>query len=226
MKIGIISLQKDHTRLKYFDDHLSTFDNYYCPSAIDGKRLLAADYFKYCKNFDYFFNRRSILTPGEVGCKLSHLQIISFFIETSNEDDIFFIFEDDINFRYPTTILNKLNSFLKTQESPTVLHLGGDNGLKNSKRLIKLKHLPLHNNLPTIYDIHPITLRWLYRTAGYAINYSAAKILQSSYEKNNISADNWNYIKKHNKSLKFYYVDIISHPENLNNSSIESERCS
>jgi glycosyl transferase family 25 len=189
---------------------------------VNGKELLASVYFEHASNSDYWFNRSHILSPGEVGCKLSHCKVLSDFLSKNQQSGSLCIFEDDITLKIPQTELNTLSSYVASMKNPAVLHLGGLEGLKNTNRLLMYKSESI-NGL-SIYRTSKITLRWLYRTCAYLVNIKGAEVLLRTLGSSNIPADNWNYISKRNSDLRIFYADVVSHPMDLSTSSINCER--
>jgi glycosyl transferase, family 25 len=223
MTISIISLSKDSVRR---DVLLSRFKcasiNVDLIEAVNGREIMASDYYPLALNEDYWFNRSHLLSPGEVGCKLSHCKALENFIEGSSNVGAACILEDDVSFRYSIQMINSLVEYVEKIKQPTVLHLGGLDGLSNSRRVL-MRMMDEIDNIP-IHRISKITLRWLYRTCAYIVNRSAARLMLDTFRAHNIVADNWNYISKKNPEMIFLFSNIVSHPIDLSTSSINSER--
>lgn len=221
MIIKVISLQKALSRrlsiLKLFKEINLRFD---FVDAIDGREMKAKDYFPLLRNPNYFFNRRSVLSPAEVGCRLSHKMAISQFVETGVSDWLM-VLEDDVQFKAGfVDFVSKLNQ--TTLERPVVIHLGGQEGILCRRRVYK----KLDSDLADlgISKVNKYTLRWLYRTCGYIINSAAAKELNRLHCTHSFVADDWGFILKNTKIKKINYIDYVQHPIDLSDSSIEGER--
>jgi hypothetical protein len=114
------------------------------------------------KTFLRHGSKEFFLSPGEIGCALSHLGVYKLLLE-SNENSII-IFEDDVLFDESMSkdILMKLQSFIDSQENPAVIALY-DSTFKYGKPVDQIDN----------YAIYKTTSFWC--THGYIINRQAAK---------------------------------------------------
>ncbi|EPR5449800.1 glycosyltransferase family 25 protein [Yersinia enterocolitica] len=194
--------------------------NFFFTDAINGKELSAKDYFPLSKNPNYFFNRKHIITPSEVGCRLSHKKAISDFIMNSQKEWLV-VFEDDIKFdNNLVSFLEKINKMTLSDE--VIIHLGGQDGLSSYNRLFFKKNEFINNF--KIDTVRSFCLRWLYRTCGYIVNRNAAKKLLQVHNTNTFVADDWSYIRKKTNIKNIYFINLVTHPIDLSSSSIEAER--
>ena len=190
-------------------------------NAINGKNLLAKDYFPLSRNPNFLFNRKHIITPSEVGCRLSHKNAITEFI-TNSKKEWLLVFEDDINFNEELiSFLHKINSITSSSDD-ILIHLGGQDGLKSQNRLFFKENLILNDIKINI--VRPFCLRWLYRTCGYVINRRAAEKLLKTHNNYTFVADDWGYICKKSKIKNIFFNNLVIHPIDLSTSSIEAER--
>lgn len=218
--IFIVSMLHDSERREKIEENCVKFNlRSSFIDAVNGREILAKDYYPLAKNPNFLFNRRHIISPAELGCRLSHKKAIETFLADSKKEWLV-VFEDDIKFDISlVNYLNKINSIKSNNEY--VIHLGGQDGLSTKRRIIFKKD--------NMYDllkaktVFSFTLRWLYRTCGYLINRSAAKELMKVHQFSFV-ADDWCFVKNKSKIDKIYYVDLIKHPIDLSNSSIEHER--
>lgn len=217
--IVVISLIDDVKRRKIIQKEINKYQlNFIFFDAIYGKDIAGGEYYKLCKNENFLFNRRVILSPGEVGCKLSHENVIRDFIYKSKSDWLV-VLEDDISFKFdPRFLLSELDNF----DENSIIHLGGQEGLNNSKRVVKYNKVVLRGY--TVSKICPITLRWLYRTCGYVISRKVAERVYSVYQSHNFVVDDWRFLTKKANVKEVLYCDMVKHPEDLSTSKIEAER--
>lgn len=188
--------------------------------AIDGREMKAKEYYPLSCNPNYFFNRRAMLTPAEVGCRLSHQKAISDFLN-ENSGRWLMILEDDIQFKEGSN--NFINKITKTEVGrPMVIHLGGQEGILCRKRV--LKKVDQEFKKLGLYKVNKYTLRWLYRTCGYILNIEAAKELHELHRSFSFVADDWGFILKNTNIKVVNFFDCVTHPTDLSDSSIESER--
>ncbi len=103
----------------------------------------------------------NFLTPGEIGCALSHLGVYREFLST-NQNHVF-VFEDDAIFSHLLTsdVIKELEEFIDSQDNPSLLVL---------QKSIYRKSLVAKKQNIEIYDAHN-----LFCTHGYVLNRSAAK---------------------------------------------------
>lgn len=181
--------------------------------AIDGRKISAQEYYPLANNENYKFNRRHIISPSELGCRLSHKKALEQFIENSDARWLI-VLEDDVSFKHDIDVLLDKLKYI----DGNVLHLGGQEGLNNSYRSIKYKV-----DSSGLKKVFYWTSRWLYRTCGYIVDKKSASKLLDVHSQYNFVADDWSFIIK-KSNLKLYFFDFIRHPEDLNDSSIEHER--
>ena len=122
---------------------------------LDARKLSSDELKKLCIN--------EAMTPGEIGCAESHLQILRDFIKT--EENSVFIFEDDVQFSKKVNkhILKEFKNFIDSKDTPSVIIL------RKRKRLGKKVHRI--ENIP-IYECYRAT-----GATAYLINRKAAKII-------------------------------------------------
>ncbi|HIF9319187.1 glycosyltransferase family 25 protein [Photobacterium damselae] len=217
--IKIISLDKDIERRFKLENNLKQYNLHGdFISAIDGRKLSAIDYFKMSKNSDYFFDRKSYLTPSELGCFLSHKKALSEFVENSQANWLL-VLEDDVFFDEELSIfINKREDSLCTNN---LYILGGQNGLASFNRVFFTKKT---KDKPYMMKASFGTHRWLYRTCCYLIHRKNAKDMISLMEKNTYVVDNWNYVLKNTDLNSIWFCNVISHPEDIISSNIQEER--
>ncbi|ATC73998.1 TPA: glycosyltransferase family 25 protein [Proteus mirabilis] len=213
--ICIISLESDIGRREKLKNNLAHYKlTPRVSNAINGKKLSAEDYFLNAKAKTSKFNGRTMLTPSELGCFLSHKKAIYEFLEGKKK--YLLILEDDVTIE--NNILN-LFSNINFLEENSIYILGGQDGLNSFNRVILSKK----NNIG-FSKVRFNTHRWIYRTCCYLITQETAKKLYSFMNKNTYMADDWKFIIKNTSIKNIYYSYFFSHPIDLKNSHIEKER--
>lgn len=209
--VALVSI--DHFKVKSFKDRNKNLE-LDSVVGIDGRQLEAKDYFT-----KGVVGRKIPLTPSEVGCSLSHLNIYENFLNSNC--DYLVVFEDDVlidqGFDLNIFPFDKFASSL-----PILLHMGGQEGLSSFNKLFgkktNLKYLG-----KTIWKVSPHSYRWLWRTCSYIINRSFAEQILKEQQNSLKVADSWKFwATKFNSQV--YYINLIQHPFDLCNSVIQSER--
>ena len=184
---------------------------------IKGGNLTAKEYFNLAVH-----GRDKPLTPSEVGCTLSHLEIYEKFLLSDKK--MAFIFEDDAIFPKELSFFNLFEQIKKTQlKENFLLSLGGvqmkvcrnvrgeiQNSAFISNRLIK---------------INPNFFHRVCYTFSYVIDRKMAVTLLEYHSKLR-RADDWSFLYDFNPTVNIYMTDLIDHPidQNIKNSYIEMER--
>lgn len=170
--------------------------------------------------------RTSILTPGEVGCTLSHLDALKIFLKTDEQYAL--ILEDD-------AVLPDHFCLKKLEEELTKVPL-------NSKFLFSLSGIQLkvcHNVRGQMIEqlffnkrvlrVVPDFYHRVCSTVAYVVDRSMAETL-IKYHTRLRRADYWSCLCDFDRSVNIYMTHIIDHPilecgeENQLLSCIESER--
>lgn len=211
MIIYLISLEDDLKRRSELARRFpETYPKMNWIKAINGKELLAKDYFYYASQ--YFNNHKKIITPSEVGCTLSHVKALKSFLKTDEEYAL--VLEDDIvgddksiEFIKNIIIKNKLNG---------VILCGGQIPL-NVEKYKLCKHIK-----ESLFIIPEFSKKFFFGTCCYVINRKTAEIIIAYQLRRITKADCWGDILKNHVNL--YYIDILKHPCNIGDSHIEKER--
>ena len=179
---------------------------------VDGKQLSAWSYF--VKGVS---GRRWPLTPGEVGCSLAHLDALKSFLKSS--DSFLTVYEFDAYVRDEFEELAPL--FTPYAGQPVMLHLGGQEGLRQRTRLFG--KVVLETPSVQVWRLARHSTRWLYRTCGYVVNREAAAIIARSYQRRLQRADDWGQLLSGHRCV-FLFAPMVSHPLQLSRSRLEHER--
>ena len=212
--IYLVSLEKDVTRrdiLKQrFTDQYSKFK---IQPAVDGRLLLAKDYYSYISK--YYKKQKKLMSPGELGCTLSHIEVLTKFLESDSKYAL--IFEDDII--GSDRDIEEIERIIPYLDECAIVVCGGQDGLLS--RYFQFGK-PL-KDYPNLYLVHPHSYQYIYRTCSYFVTRKAASLILDYQNKHIVVADHWAKIFK-NVNIKFYYINIFQHPAELSGSSIEAER--
>lgn len=181
----------------------------YKVKGVDGRKLNALDYFR------LGVRDGLILTPSELGCKMSHQEALREIVSRNKsgvifEDDI--VAKDGVNFNHLCEQLSKL------QDEKCIVFLGGLDGLSSIDRMFGKQVLGFDNKF---FKLHYLNAPWLLRTCCYMVTVSAANALVIEGVKN-YRADDWALLL--DKSYSVYYYPLFKHPPDMTNSLIEPER--
>lgn len=211
--IYLVSLKQDVARRealkRRFPEAYSAFQNI---GAVDGRALPAKEYFEKTKGF-YSYHKR-VMTPGELGCTLSHIKALNEFLMTSSSHAM--IIEDDIIGEDEDFKL--IADFIKAEfKGEGIAYCGCQDGLMNRYKYGK----PICNSVLKVAYGNRAEFS---RTAAYIVSRSAAKTILSFHNENFITvADFWFELLREFKG-DVYYLPVLSHPLDLVDSNIEGDR--
>lgn len=219
--IYVVSLKRDVDKRKVISQVLEDFGlEYSFIDAVYGKELSEDILEGYKANSrGKIIDRGFALTPGEIGCTLSHLMIYKDMLVKNRNWAC--VLEDDaiLDERFETFIKNFDDSSL---ESNSLYLLGGQNGL-DEKQIIKSNK----NTITVGGQKFSKTIKseqFIYRTCCYLISSYTAKKLIDISEIKFILADDWNYLVKGNIINKIYLSNFVDHPLDLTTSYLQEER--
>lgn len=211
--IYYISLETDYKRREsLYKKFPIEFTNMTHIQAIDGREQASKDYFKRLSK--YYIETRKIISPGEVGCILSHIRAMEEFLKSKN--DFALILEDDII--GADDDIQKVRNIFTHINNNSFIHCGGMDGRTSSKYIFGEK-----SDLGNIYKLPIFSQRHLWRACSYVITRESAKIILDIHKKNVVVADNWSIIFK-DTGLNIYASNIFHHPIDLSDSTLESSR--
>lgn len=179
-------------------------------NAVRGSKLDAG--FFYNRNNNFY---RRQLTPGEMGCSISHQVAYNELLKSPHEYMI--ILEDDV-------ILNDLKffevEFDLDANKDCLIFLGGQEGLRRGRLLscVRNSKVQFFKNIIFAY--------FFQRTCAYIISKRRAKDLINLWERKTFLADDWYYILSNSNFKSVGYIPIFKHPTDLTDSLIEKERLS
>ena len=213
LPIYLVSLKEDEVRRSELKKcFVNYYDKFTRIEAVDGRKLTAKEYYE--KTIRFFIKNKKIMSPAELGCTLSHIKALESFLETGS--DYALILEDDIIGKDEDidTIIDVTNKL--TEDS--LLICGGQLDIL-SKRYRFGKETSLEN----VYDVALLSYSFIYGCCCYVVTRKSAQQILNYHSRGLTLADNWGVFFKRNDT-KMYYTNILSHPENFENSTIEGER--
>jgi glycosyl transferase family 25 len=212
MKIYFISLESDKHRVAEFKKQFPIFfSKMNWIKAVNGKKLLADDYF--LKLYNFFSIKEKIITPSELGCTLSHLNALNDFLAT--DEKYCLILEDDAI--GTDNEIKFIKSLLEKSEIDGCLILMDQRFYSYEKYILG------KNNGYGVYQLSNFSIKFIFGTCAYLLDRKTAQLMVD-FHRNNINyADAWNDFYKFS-TVKFYYSPVIGHPIDKNNSTIEGER--
>lgn len=185
-------------------------------SAVDGRKLIAGEYFDAIQH--YLRARGVVLTPSEVGCSLSHTEVIKRIISEDLASAL--VLEDDALIdREALGVLARLRELAVFESG--LIHLGAQEGLEH---LTRLAHGTPDQRLDGLWKVHPADLSKIYRAVGYMVSRKDAMRLGELGLRGAYLADDWSYVMENGALDSFFICDCIGHPKNTAGSNIQPER--
>lgn len=168
-----------------------------------GKQLSASDYFN-----QGVVGKNKAMTPGELGCTLSHLAALKDFI--ASDDDYAIIFEDDAIERFEV-------DFIQLEQEVKALNLAdcfflslGGIQLKVCNR-VRGDILPVTLLGQQLLKIDPDFLENLSYAYAYVVDRAMAKLLLEYHQPPRVY-DHWQDLTKQSTPFTFYSAYIFDHP--------------
>lgn len=224
MKVFVISIEEENSlRLNTFLCQ-SFFQNgnlEYTKVGVKGGELSAKEYFELAVK-----GRDKPLTPGELGCTLSHLAALKRFLETSDEfalileDDA--ILKNDLSYQMLSDGLNKIDL-----PKNLLLSIGGIQMKECRKVRGKFCDFSLLDK--KVLKVVPDFYHRVNYTVSYIVDRKMAKTLLE-YHKPARRADDWSYLYDFDTSSNILMTYLVDHPvidkgeRDQGLSIIESER--
>ncbi|QOW50612.1 glycosyltransferase family 25 protein [Acinetobacter sp. YH12138] len=207
MKVFIISVEhKESPRLKNFLNQSFFQDKaiHYEIIGIKGADLPTKEYFEMAVK-----GREKPLTPGELGCTLSHLEALKSFLMTN--DQYALVLEDD------AIIPNALNFDVLEQEiinkkipSNTLVSLCGIQMKVCKKVRGKIEDFQFLGQ--KVLNVSPHFFHRVNYAVAYVIDRDMAKTLLN-YHLPIRRTDDWSYLFDFDASTKIWMINLIDHPE-------------
>ncbi|MGA8884126.1 MAG: glycosyltransferase family 25 protein [Acinetobacter sp.] len=224
MKVFIISIEEENSpRLNNFlsQPFFQSLTQQYKKIGIKGAELSAKFYFEKAVK-----GREQALTPGELGCTLSHLQALEEFLES--DDSYAFILEDDAIL--PKDLTNgMLQQELSRIKLPpkTLLSLGGIQ-MKESRK-VRGKFVQDQFLGKKVLEVIPDFYHRVNYAMAYIVDREMAALLLV-YHQPLRRADDWSYLFDFDHQVHLMMTYLVDHPviqkgeSNQRLSAIEAER--
>lgn len=211
--IYVISLEKDKERREAFKSGFD-FLRFDFINAIIGRDLSALEYYKTLISAKGHA-KKTISTPSEIGCFLSHKKAIQDFLNSNA--DFLTIFEDDV---IPPKISVNLNKFINEEKlmDDYIYILGGQNEMKFYEIIKPIFGFTKSIKIPRLFN------RYIYRTCCYSLTKETARKINEIFKSSYYIADDWKYIINHSNIKGIILYPMLEHPKTLKDSSIELER--
>lgn len=210
--IYIIALPDELNQAKLLEDKIrdmGCYEEIQHISAVDGRNLKAKDYFSYITNV---FNKKGqLLSPGEIGCTLSHLAILNEIIR-NNKPALVLEYDAILDENF-----NDLMMVFSQLKRASVIQMCSQKRFVNF--YLNAKKLNFNDKL-NLHCIEPSYGMW--GTTAYAINVEAAQEVIKSHSRGPFVADDWVELINTNH-CDFYYRRFFDHSEEPNN-HMEQER--
>ncbi|MCH7339008.1 glycosyltransferase family 25 protein [Acinetobacter higginsii] len=213
MMIYVVSLEQDLKRREQISKNFpKIYKKIIYFSAIYGASLSADKYFQ--NIYQYHKKHQRLLTCGEVGCSLSHIQVLEKFIESGEEHAL--ILEDDII--GTDQDIEDIFSIVKQLDKKSVLLCGGQtsNGNRNYQ-------LGRKSHIDNVFELSQFSYSYVYGTCCYAVTRESALQILSRHSDYLKVADNWDLFFL-NTPFQIYYTNILYHPDDRKNSHLQKER--
>lgn len=207
MKKYLISIEKqDGIRLQKFYQQPSfkPHQHAFVQFGVIGKNLTVEQYFNLAVAQQFI-----PLSPGELGCSLSHLEALQDFLKSG--EDIAIIFEDDVIAPQYFDLEAFEQQLDEIKLKPHFfLSLGGIEQKLNNRVYGRFEAFKLLGR--NILKLHPASLDRLSGAYAYCLDREMAKTLIQYHEKIRVY-DHWDDLYAMNASIHFYATHIFDHPE-------------
>lgn len=215
MKIFLISLRQDTARRTLLSSRFpGKFKEFEVVNAIDGSSIRALDYFELTAPL--YRAEGHLLSPGEVGCALSHVEAYRRFLSTDEKMALFI--EDDIE--GCDEDISRIMRVAEKLNGDFLLCCGAQDGLRSRKWLIGKPH---QSNDAGVFIVNGYCYGQMWRTACYVLSRGMAASLLEKQTKRLCKADDWAALLKYCEG-EVLFLNALSHPIGHGGSRIETER--
>ena len=201
MKVYAITLERIEERKHYINNHLNELNlDYQIIKAIDGASLSKEEMAASCdmKNVEKW---SWWLTPGAIGCALSHYNAYEALVET-NEKAGFVIEDDTILPENINELLNEIEQEIGENEIILLFYSSFNPANLSSVGLKKLAD----GNL-----VYPMETSKTFSALAYVIGRKAAQNMLNNIKPIRVTADNWHYYFQKGcfNSLRVHYPSVV-----------------
>lgn len=221
MKKYLISIENEESlRYKAFisQKNFSKYRNEFIKMGVKGRELSVFEYYQHAVAC-----QEKPLTPGELGCTLSHVAALKDFI--NSDEKYALVFEDDVTQICDLdldSIEENLNS-LRLEEC-FFFSLGGIQLKINNRIRGEIQPFKFFNE--NVLKLHPLSIKDFSYAFAYILDKKMAYSLLKYHEIPHVY-DHWGELLEINSRVNFYATYLFDHPE-INeieeSSTIEKER--
>ena len=213
MNVYLISLEKSiGKRQKLMSAFPNSYKDFNIINGVVGNELTATKYFNYTRYYSQKF--RKLMTPGEVGCSLSHMQALEKIVDSKTCG---LILEDDVQ--------GNEQSFLDLKRIETQIG-DWDFYLLGTHPASKLEYILCESTVfsEKVYKLNLSSLQFIYGAHCYVVGYKLAEHILENQKKFLLPADIWPALIREPK-VQIYFTNLFEHPViSKENSSLESDR--
>lgn len=171
------------------------------------------------KSVGKLLNRKFPLTPGEIGCSLSHLAVYQNILD--HKLDWACILEDDVIL--DKRFKNFINTFKGNELNPESLYiLGGQNRLVERQIIKSIRNIKIIGGQKFPKTIKSEAV--IYGTCCYLMNAALAEKLIKEFQTKFMLADDWSYLVSIDVIKNIYLSNFVDHPFDLSGSLLQKER--
>ncbi|HMY00513.1 MAG TPA: glycosyltransferase family 25 protein [Agitococcus sp.] len=212
--IFVVSLPNAYARREYLKVAFPmSYDYFTIIDAVNGGELSAKEFFS--RIADYYNNFYRLMTPGEIGCALSHIKCYGMMVDTGLERAL--VLEDDV-IGDDGSIMDALNIISKIDSNDVVIM--GSQFVDSKYISLNGKFLFSSDEGTKVYLLNHNEPIW--GTFSYGIGAIAANSISAFQEKTLRRADDW-LIFSRSVGVRILYADVFSHPVDVV-SDLERER--
>ena len=211
--IYLVSMAGDSARREQMSQAFpGSYPDMILVDAVDGRKLPAQRYFQYISSAMENHNR--ILSPAEVGCSLSHVQVLERFLQGGAERAI--ILEDDV-IGDDRGIQRSVDKVQRIPEDAVII-FGGQEGMPSRKYIFGK---PV--GASDVFKLPSYSHHHVFRTCCYGVTRHSAMQIVASQKRSLKLADAWPILAR-GGGFSLYFSRDLAHPIDRNNSHIEQSR--
>lgn len=216
VKIYLVSLPDDTERRgkieKSFPKYYEQFQRV---DAVKGRDLSVSEFYQYVEK-TYINQNRRLLSPGELGCSLSHVKLYKDFLASGASHAL--VLEDDVI--GDDAAIESVLGLLNDLPEEALLICGGQEGLDTRKYQMGKK---ISQGPATLFRVAKFSQQYTFRGCCYVITRKSAQAVLDKQFQFIALADDWDWYLS-GTSLDMYYTKLFEHPLDLSTSHIEKDR--
>jgi len=212
--VYLVSLERDSDRRENLKERFPiSYPTMNHIVAVNGNALSAKEYFNYVYHTPQLYNR--VMTPGELGCTLSHIKALETFLESGQTRAL--ILEDDV--LGDDDAIKSIHELSKVLPEDGILLCGWQEDIGLENRLFGKAY-----SSKQLFQLAPYSYQFAWGTFAYVVTRASATHIIAHHGKNVKLADGWEKIFAI-KNRNVYYCCMLKHPSEFNaSSSITADR--